>query len=63
MELQAKRNFIDKETGKEYKKGEKIKVDKARGEALLKSPYNIVEEVKKESEKNVQDKSDKESQN
>lgn len=56
MELRAKRNFTDRITGKEYKKNDKIKVEKATGDRLLKSPYDVVEEVRKESEKDVQAK-------
>lgn len=50
VELIAKRNFTDRETGKSYKEKDKIKVEKATGERLLKSPYDVVEEVKKEKD-------------
>ena len=48
MNLVAKKNFTDKLTGKTYKEGEKIKVEKEVGERMLKSPYAVVEETKAE---------------
>lgn len=48
MGLKAKRNFTDKETGKEYKKGDPIKVSKEREKQILKSPYDVAEEAEKE---------------
>lgn len=48
MNLVAKKNFTDKLTGKTYKEGEKIKVEKEVGERMLKSPYKVVEETKAE---------------
>lgn len=51
MELKAKRNFTDKETGKEYKKGDPIKVSKEREKQILKSPYDVAEEAEKEDKK------------
>ena len=58
MELKVKKEFTDKITGKKYKENDKIKVDKATGDRLLKSPYDVVEETRKESEKDVQAKTD-----
>ena len=46
MELTVKEEFKDKYTGKVYKVGEKITVEKERGEELLNSPYVVVEETK-----------------
>lgn len=57
MELKAKKDFTDRITGKKYKENDKIKVDKATGDRLLKSPYDVVE-IRKESEKDVQAKTD-----
>lgn len=51
MGLKAKRNFTDKETGKEYKKGDPIKVSKEREKQILKSPYDVAEESEKEDKK------------
>ena len=51
MELKAKRDFIDKYTGKEYKANDIIKVDDSRGKELLKSPYELVEIKKTNKEK------------
>lgn len=51
MGLKAKRNFTDKETGKEYKKGDPIKVSKEREKKILKSPYDVAEEAEKEDKK------------
>lgn len=48
MGLKAKRNFTDKETGKEYKKGDSIKVSKEREKEILKSPYDVAEQMEKE---------------
>lgn len=66
MELEVKREFKDKNTGKTYKEKELIKVSKERGEELLKSPYDLVKVKttnKKEEKKDVQAKTDKESKN
>lgn len=49
MELKAKKNFVDKISNKDHRKDEIIKVDEKRGKELLNSPYNVVEEVKKEN--------------
>lgn len=49
MGLKAKRDFTDKETGKEYKKGDPIKVSKEREKQILKSPYDVAEEAEKEN--------------
>lgn len=51
VELKAKKNFIDKSINKEYKKNDVIKVDEKRGKELLRSPYGVVEEVKRENKK------------
>ena len=55
MNLVAKKNFTDKLTGKTYKEGEKIKVEKEVGERMLKSPYAVVEETKKEAQDTAQE--------
>ena len=49
MNLIVKKDFIDKETNEKHKEGEKLKVEKSVGERLLKSPYKVVEEIKKEA--------------
>lgn len=60
MGIKAKKDFTDRETGKEYKKGDPIKVSKEREKQILNSPYDVAEEVKeKEEENNVQAKSNK----
>lgn len=46
MELKVKEEFKDKYTGKVYKIGETLTVEKERGEELLKSPYVVVLENK-----------------
>lgn len=51
MAIKAKRDFTDKETGKEYKKGDPIKVSKEREKQILKSPYDVAEEAEKEDKK------------
>ena len=42
MELKVKEEFKDKYTGKVYKTGEILTVEKQRGEELLKSAYVVV---------------------
>ncbi len=46
MELKVKEEFKDKYTGKVYKIGEILTVEKQRGEEFLKSPYVVVLENK-----------------
>jgi hypothetical protein len=51
MELKAKVNFTDKHTNKDYTKNDIIKVDEKRAKEMLNSPYDVVEVVKKENNK------------
>ena len=46
MELKVKEEFKDKYTGKVYKIGETLTVEKERGEELLKSSYVVALENK-----------------
>ena len=63
MELEMLRNCKDRETQKEYEKGKKYKFNEKRCKEILNSPYNVAKLVKKEDEKNVQTKTNKEPQN
>lgn len=47
MELKIEQNFTDKYTNENYKIGDVITVEKARGEELLADTRNLVSLVKK----------------
>lgn len=52
MQIKAKRNFTDKKTGKLYEKDETYEVKDDRGKEILKSPYQVAEEIKEKDKKN-----------
>lgn len=58
MNLKVKETFRDKYTGEIYEEGKVIKVEKDRGEELLKSPYVVVEEVKPDNKNEKNNKKD-----